>query len=488
MTISIGAGGGDMGPRGALRDFGEHAEERGFDPRILRRLLGYLRPYRGRMLWSVVLVLLSSGLSLSVPYLIKVAIDGYIAVGDGSGLTGIAVLLAGDFVAIYLTSALLQYVLSWVGQRLLATLRDDLFRHLQQLSLGYHDQHIVGVTISRVINDVGVINDLLSQGLITLIGNLVLLAGIVMVMISMSAQLALLTFSVVPLMIGATWLFARRARVAFRETRSSIGAVVGDLAENITGMRVIQAFAQEAASQERFDAVNRVNREANVAAVTLSFIFLPAVEFLGMVATGIVLWAGGQAVIGHTLTLGVIVAFLAYVTRFFDPIQELSQLYSTMQSAMAGGERVFDLLDTPVALRDAAGAPAMPLIAGRVELQHVYFAYREEQYVLHDLNLRIEPGQTVALVGPTGAGKSSIANLIARLYDVNKGAVLIDGIDVRSVQQRSLRRQTGIVPQEAFLFAGTIANNIRFGHLAATQGEIEAAARLANAHGFIAAL
>jgi ATP-binding cassette, subfamily B, multidrug efflux pump len=241
-------------------------------------------------------------------------------------------------------------------------------------------------------------------------------------------------------------------------------------------------------SQERFDEVNGANRDANVAAMTLSFLFLPAVEFLGMLATGIVLWFGGRAVIDNQLTIGVIVAFLAYVTRFFDPIQELSQLYTTMQSAMAGGERVLELLDTLPDVRDAPNAPEMPPIVGRIELAGVSFAYRDAAYVLHDLNLVIEPGQTIALVGPTGAGKSSIANLIARLYDATNGAVLIDGTDVRSVAQRSLRRQTGIVPQEPFLFSGTIADNICFGHLDATPREIEDAARLANAHEFIAAL
>ncbi|MCI0475824.1 MAG: ABC transporter ATP-binding protein/permease, partial [Anaerolineales bacterium] len=312
--------------------------------------------------------------------------------------------------------------------------------------------------------------------------------GNVAVMLSMSPRLALITFCVMPMMVLATWLFARQAQVAFRQTRARIAAVVGDLAENISGMRVIQAFAQEEASLEHFDEVNRANRDAHIAAMTLSFIFLPTVEFLGILATGIVLWFGGLAVIADELTLGVVVAFLAYVTRFFQPIQELSQLYTTMQAAMAGGERVLELLDTPPDVHDAPDAIEMPPIVGRVELRDVSFAYRGEDYVLCDVNLVIEPGQTIALVGPTGAGKTSIANLIARLYDVTEGAVLIDGKDVRQVAQRSLRRQTGIVPQEPFLFAGTIGDNIRFGHLDATPREIQDAARLANAHEFIAAL
>lgn len=511
MTISIGAASAGMGPRSALEDFGQHKEDHAFDPRIVARLLAYLRPHWRKMTLAIALVLISSALTLSAPYLIKVAIDEHIARGDAAGLARVALALTAVFAAIYVTTALLQYILAWVGQQVLATLRVQLFRHLQELSLGYHDTHIVGVTISRVINDVAVINDLLSQGVVTFAGDAVVLVGIVVVMLSMSPRLALITFCVLPLMVLATWLFARQAQVAFRETRARIAAVVGDLAENISGMRVIQAFAQEESSQEHFDEVNRANRDAHVAAMTLSFIFLPTVEFLGMLATGIVLWFGGLAVIGEEITLGVVVAFLAYVTRFFQPIQELSQLYTTMQAAMAGGERVLELLDTQPDVRDAPDAIEMPPIVGRIELRNVSFAYRrsapestgntEEKnfsapsvstvapnYVLRDVNLVIEPGQTVALVGPTGAGKTSIANLVARLYDVSAGAVLIDGYDVRAVTQRSLRRQTGIVPQEPFLFAGTIADNIRFGRPEATAREIEDAARLANAHDFIVAL
>lgn len=488
MTISIGAASAGMGPRSALEDFGQHKEEHAFDPRIVARLLAYLRPHWRKMTLAIALVLISSALTLTAPYLIKIAIDEHIARSDAAGLARVALALTGVFLAIYATTAALQYILAWIGQQVLATLRAQLFRHLQELSLGYHDTHIVGVTISRVINDVAVINDLLSQGVVTFAGDAVVLVGIVAVMLSMSPRLALITFCVLPLMVLATWLFARQAQIAFRETRARIAAVVGDLAENISGMRVIQAFAQEESSQEHFDEVNRANRDAHVAAMTLSFIFLPTVEFLGMLATGIVLWLGGLAVIGEEITLGIVVAFLAYVTRFFQPIQELSQLYTTMQAAMAGGERVLELLDTQPDVRDAPDAIEMPPIVGRIELRNVSFAYRGEDYVLRDVNLVIEPGQTVALVGPTGAGKTSIANLIARLYDVSTGAVLIDGYDVRAVTQRSLRRQTGIVPQEPFLFAGTIADNIRFGRPDATPREIEDAARLANAHDFIIAL
>ena len=489
MSFSIGGGGLRMGPRGAIHNFGEASEEgRAFDRRIVLRLLVFLRPHWRRMAVAFALMLVTSALTLAAPYLVKVAIDQPIAEGDASGLTRIALLIAATFGALYVASAGQQYLLAWVGQRVLATFRDQLFRHLQELSLGYHDTHIIGVTISRVINDVSVINELLSQGLVTLIGDMLLLGGIVIVMLTMSPRLALVTFAVLPLMLLATALFTRRAKIAFRQTRARIAAVVGDLAEDLSGMRVIQAFAQEDTSRERFDDVNRANRDANIAAMSLSFVFLPSVEFLGMLATGIVLWFGGLTVAADELTLGVVVAFLAYVSRFFEPIQELSRLYTTMQAAMAGGERVLALLDTEPEVKDAPDAIEMPAIAGKIELRDVSFSYRGDTRVLHNVDLHVEAGQTVALVGPTGAGKTSIANIIARFYEVTEGAVEIDGVDVRAVTQRSLRAQMGLVPQDPFLFSGTIADNVRFGRPDAGDDEVQEAARMANAHEFILAL
>jgi ABC-type multidrug transport system fused ATPase/permease subunit len=489
MSFSIGSAGSNIGgPRDAMQRFGAKVEGSNFDLRVARRLLRYVRPYRWRMGVALMAMMASSVLTLVMPYLVKEAIDHPIAHGDIEGLNHLALLMSVVLVALYGVTSTQRYLLSWVGQRVLADLRADLYRHLQTLSLGYHDTHIVGVTISCVISDVAVINQLLSEGLITLIGDTLLLAGIVVVMVSMSPSLALFTFSVVPLMLLATMLFARRAKVAFRQTRARFAAVVGDLAENLSGMRVIQAFAQEEISLERFDEVNRANRDANIAAMSLSFIFLPTVEFLGMLATGIVLWSGGLIVARGDLTMGVVVAFLAYVARFFQPIQELSQLYTTMQAAMAGGERVLSLLDTLPEVVDCEGAEEMPPIEGRVELRHVSFAYRDGIPVLRQIDLRIEPGQTLALVGPTGAGKTSIANLVARFYDVTDGAVLIDGRDIRQVTQKSLRRQMGLVPQDPFLFAGSIADNIRFGHPQADEAAIERAARLANIHEFIVSL
>ena len=487
MSFSFSPG---MGPRGAIRQFsGEAKEGRLFNRAVVREMLTYLRPYRRRMLLAILLMLAVTALTLLAPYLIKIAIDDYIATRNTDGLAEVAIWAALTFLGLFGASAIQQYILGWVGQRVLADLREDLFRHLQRLPLSYHDNHIVGVTVSRVINDVAVINDLLTQGLISLIGDLLLLVGTIVVMLTMSPRLAVLTFSVLPLMVVATYLFSRSARAAFRLTRTSVAALVGRLAETIDGMRVIQAFAQETAVIRRFRQVNANNRDANIEAIRLSFIFLPTIEYLSVLATAIVLWFGGRAVTNETVTLGIMVAFLAYVTRFFQPIQELSRLYTTMQSAMAGGEQVLRLLHTEPAIQDAPDAVEMPPIHGQVSLEEVTFRYREETpLVLHGLNLTIEAGQTVALVGPTGAGKTTIAKLMTRFYEVENGRVCIDGIDVRTVTQASLRRQTGLVPQNPFLFAGSVEENIKYGRPEATQQEVEAAARLAYAHDFISRL
>ncbi len=461
------------------------ADGKAFDGQVVGRLLTYLRPHRAKMLIAFVLMLVVTGMTLGIPLLLKVAIDQYIAAKDLGGLAQTSIFMAVMFLALFGAASGQRFLLSWVGQRVLATLRGQLMRHLQALSLGYHNRHIVGVTISRVIGDVAVINELLSQGLITLIGDVLVLIGIIAVMMALSPSLALLTFSTIPLMLLVTYLFSRKAKIAFRQTRQSVAGVVGTLAEHLTGMRVIQAFAQENAMRRRFDTANQDNREAYVAAMSLSLVFLPTVEFLAVLATAIVLWFGGRAAALGNMEIGVLVAFLAYVTRFFQPVQELSQLYTTMQSAMAGGERVLELLDARPEVADPKDGTEMPTIKGRIELRQVNFSYGEDVPVLREINLLIEAGQTVALVGPTGAGKSTIANLVARFYDASDGKVLIDDIDVRTVMQQSLRRQTGIVSQEPFLFAGTVLDNIRFGLPEIEAGAVERAARQANAHEFI---
>jgi len=485
MGFSIGSAGVRTGgPRGNLESYADKVDGQSFNLKVLRYLLVFVKPYTLRMVGAFLAMLATTGLTLVTPFLVKVAIDEPIAQGDLAGLNQISLLMLLAAIALFLSSALQRYLLGWVGQKVLADLRSKLFVHLQNLPLSYHDNHIIGVTISRVISDVGVINQLLSQGLITLIGDTILLTGIVIVMLSLNAQLALITFAIIPVIVIASMIFAKHAKSAFRKTRARNAHLIGDLAENLTGMRVIQAFANEDTTSERFDEVNQANRDANIEAISLSFIFLPTVEFLSMVATGIVLLFGGISVANGTISLGTVIAFLAYVNRFFLPVQELSQLYATMQTAMAGGERVINLLNTEPAVNDKPDATDMPPITGQIEFKGVHFGYKDDIEVLHNINLNITAGQMVALVGPTGAGKTSIANLIARFYDVTDGGVYIDGVDVRDVKQVSMREQMGLVSQDPFIFSGTIADNIRFGKPDATMEEVIQAGELANVHAF----
>lgn len=491
MSFSIGSASPGMGPRSAIENFGSNDLHNGnkIDFNVITRLIAYLQPYRWKMLVALLLTISQSGLTLLSPYLIKIAIDQYITPKHIDGLMTIGIQIGVSFLLLFIVSAGQQYLISWVGQRVLATLRNDLFCHLQRIHLGYHDKHIVGVTVSRVINDVAEINELLSQGVITLIGDLLVLIGIIIVMFSMSPQLALLTFIVLPLMFFSTWLFSRYARLAFRDTRTKVAAVVGDLAEDINGMRAIQAFTQEKASQDRFSEINKENRKAYIKAMSLSFIFLPSIEFLGMLSTVIVLLFGGQFVLNGQVTLGVMVAFLSYVSRFFQPVQELSRMYTTFQSAVAGGEQVLQLLDTALEIKDAKGAIDLAIVKGKVEFKNVSFQYNNDApFVLNDINLIIQPGQTVAIVGPTGAGKTTIANLIVRFYEVSQGSIKIDDTDIRQVTQNSLRRQVRVISQDPFLFSRTIKENICYGVPDASDQAVIEAAKKANADEFIRSL
>ncbi len=484
----IGVGGGQAaGPRGLIQEMGGH-EKATIQGHVLRRLFAFVVPYWKRLVLALVLMLVTTGSGLLVPYFTRAIIDVNIAQLDTAGLGRNVVLLGLALLLTYGAASGQSFLLSVLGQRVLFDLRAKLFAHLQQLSVAYHDRHIVGVTVSRVMNDVVVINNLLSEGIVTLVGDTVLLGGIVGIMLVMEARLALITFAVIPIMVLATVLFSRRARVAFRETRESVATLVGSLAENIGGMRVIQSYAQEEKSQRQFQRSNQENREAHVRAVSLSFVFMPTMDFLGVLATAIVLVAGGLMAIRGSVTIGVIVAFMSYVGRFFLPIREISQLFTTLQSASAGGERVLELLDTVPAVVDADDAIAAGPLKGRVDFVDVGFSYLHNVEVLKGVSLSARPGETIAIVGPTGAGKSTITNLLCRFYEASSGDLLIDGRNIREYTAASLHKQMGYVSQDPILFPGTIAENIRYGKPEATQSEVEAAARASEAHPFISNL
>jgi ATP-binding cassette subfamily B protein/subfamily B ATP-binding cassette protein MsbA len=469
----------------------ERAEQRGA---VARRLLGYLRPYWRRLLAILVLVVIAATSQALGPLLIGVAIDGAIAQRDGNELNRLMLLLLVVYVA-GLAAGRYQFMLMGeVGQQVLAQLRSEIFAALQRMSLRFFDRRPAGELMSRVVNDTEVITQLMGQGLVQVLGSLFGLIGILVAMIALDWRLALASFVVIPVMIWMTGLFSQLSRRAFRRTRATIGDVSADIQEEIAGVKVAQAFTRTALNQQRFAERNAANRDANVNATAITSAFMPAVDILSTVAVAIVAGFGGWLVLQDVVTIGVVVAFLTYVQQFFRPVQALSAFYTTAQSALAAAERIFALLDTPPDLVDAPDAQELPRIEGRVEFDHVWFSYGarpgdqpvdEERYVLKDICLVAEPGQTIALVGPTGAGKTTLVNLIGRFYDVSAGAVLIDGVDVRRVTRASLRSQMGVVLQDSFLFSGTIADNIRYGRLDATDEEVEAAARTANAHDFI---
>lgn len=481
--IGMGPGAGG-GPRGLINAMGARGDGK-IQGWVLARLFGFVVPYWKRLAVALLCMLVTTAAGLLVPYLTRVIIDVNIVESDLSGLTRNGLLLGLAMLATYGAAAAQTYLLSTLGQRVLYDLRSRLFEHLQRLSVAYHDSHIVGVTVSRVMNDVAVINNLLSEGVVTLVGDSLLLIGTIGIMLAMEARLALITFAILPVMVVATWIFSRHAKVAYRETREKIATLVGNLAENIGGMRVIQSFAQESKTQEQFEQSNRENLDAHVRAMRLSFVFLPVIEVLGVAATAIVLVGGGLLAIGGTVTIGIIVAFMSYVSRFFVPIREMSQLFTTLQSASAGGERVLELLDAEPAVADRPDAEPVDAIEGRVEFRNVSFRYTRDVQVLHGINLVVEAGETVAVVGPTGAGKSTITNLVCRFYEPTDGELLIDGREIRTITAESLHRRMGYVSQDPILFPGTIAENIGFGVVDADHDAIVAASKAAEAHGFI---
>jgi ATP-binding cassette subfamily B protein len=486
-----------------------HEEEvlgKAYDSRLMRRLLRYLRPYRVSVGLALTATLLYGGLQAIPPYLMKLEIDRYL---DPAGRTSHVPRFLADHLsanpltgilqiafALYLPTVVLSFLLEFgqtfvmqlVGQKIMYDLRKELFAHLQRLQMSFFDHNPVGRLVTRVTTDVDVLNDLFASGVVAIFQDCFTLVGIIFVMMKLNWKLALLTFSVLPLIVGATMLFRRAVRESYRQIRIAIARINAYLQEHITGMAVLQLFSREARSYEEFEQVNRAHMAAYKDSILAYGLFYPAVELLGSVAIAIILYLGGGMTLRGAVTVGTAIAFIQYSQRFFRPIQDLSDKYNILQAAMAASERIFKLLDAPVTIEDPARPVIVPDALSRVEFRDVSFAYEDNHRVIDHVSFTIEPGETVAVVGHTGAGKTTLTSLLLRFYEAGEGQVLLDGVDIRKLRLHDLRRNFGMVLQDPFLFSGTIASNIRLGASSVTENQMREAARQVNVLNFIQSL
>jgi ATP-binding cassette subfamily B multidrug efflux pump len=468
------------GPRGM------GSVEKAKDPRgALRRILGYLSEYRAHLVAVIVMTVVSTLLSLVGPYLMGVAIDKFIMAGDRAGLIRIALLLTGTYLAGTAVDAVAGWIMAIISQRSLMKLRKELFEHMQTLSLGFFDRRSAGDLMSRLTNDVDAIGSALAQNVTQLIRNLITLVGIVALMFGLNVWLALASLVVFPVMVVFTAVVAGRTRESFRDLQRGLGMLNGTMQETISGQRVVIAFDQQESVNRKFTGANENVRDIGIRAMTYAMLIPPLMGILSNANIAIVAGVGSWMTLRGMATVGIIATFITYSRRFADPLRHFANLYNSIQSALAGAERIFEIVDTEPELVDAPDALTVDDFEGDVEFRDVDFEYEEGVPVLKEIALRAEPGQTIALVGPTGAGKTTMVNVLTRFYDIQDGSISIDGHDIRDIKKDDLRRQLGIVLQDVFLFSGTVMDNIRYGRLDATDEECIEAARLANADGFI---
>jgi ATP-binding cassette subfamily B protein len=458
--------------------------DKAYDRELLRRLLRYLRPYKAEVAGALALIVAMAGLDLVGPYLTKVAIDRYMSRGIADGLGLLALAYVGVLVLAFAVRFAQVYIMQMTGQRVMQDMRREIFGHLQKLHVGYFDRNPVGRLMTRVTTDVDAVNELFTSGVVAVFGDIFTLLGIMGVMLALNPQLALATFAVIPLFFVVTNWFRRGARESFREVRRWLARINTFLQENLSGMSTVQLFRREARNQAEFASINRGHTEANLRSIFYYAIFYPAIELLAAIALALILVYGGISVLRGALTLGALVAFIQYSERFWRPISDLSEKFNILQGAMASSERIFLLLDTPPAIA-APAAPARPArVTGAVAFENVSFAYDGAHPVVQDISFTVEPGRRVALVGSTGAGKTTLTSLLARFYDVTSGRITVDGIDVRDWEPAELRSSMALVLQDVHLFSGTIASNIRLGSTISDE-RVRAAAEAVHAHTFI---
>ena len=460
-----------------------------YDARLMRRLLRYLRPHRRSVVVALVAIVAQSAMQLVQPLLTRMAIDDYILAGNLSGLGQIALLFLAILIASFALEFVETYTMQMMGQRIMFDLRMEIYGHLQRLDVRFYDRNPVGRLMTRVTTDVDALNGLFASGVVSAFRDVFTLLGIMVILVIMDWRLAIVAFSVLPLIVLVTRWFRTHARESYREVRGWIARINATLQENITGMSTVQLFGRETRNLAAFDEVNRGHRDANLASIFYYATFYPAIEFIGAVASALIIWFGGGWEMEGTLTLGSLVAFLQYSQRFFRPISDLSEKFNILQAAMASSERIFGLLDTPVVISSPVSPRTPPSgRTGQIVFEAVSFAYRGEDCVLRDVSFTIEPGERVGIVGATGSGKTTLVNLLLRFYDVNQGRISIDGVDVRDMDLHELRRRFGLVLQDVHMFSGTIRDNIALGREETTDEEVRDAARQAHADDFISRL
>jgi ATP-binding cassette subfamily B protein len=462
-----------------------------YDARLMRRMLRYLKPYGWHVAAAIGLSIVVSAMEAVRPYFVKVAVDVNIAQKDASGLLRTTLL----FLVVMILRGVLQYVntylTQWIGQRTIFDLRMEIFSYLQKLGLRFYDRNPIGRLITRVTNDVEVLNDMFSSGIVMVFSDVFTIIGILYFMFSMNWRLALISLSVLPLLFYGTFLFRRKAREAYREVRIQIARINAFMQEHITGMMVDQVFSREQHSYEKFRGINGLHRDANIKSIFYYALFYPGVDLVGAIAVGLIIWYAGVETIGGGVTIGTVMAFLQFNEMFWRPIRDLSEKYNIMQTAMASSERVFKLLDDTTIVPDDPAAVPLAAVRGDIEFRNVWFAYNvpegggEPEWVLRNGSFTIRAGETAAFVGHTGAGKTTIISLLSRLYDVQKGEILIDGVDIRKVPQADLRRHIAVVLQDVFLFSGDITTNINLGNSGISDDRVRAAARTVGASRFI---
>jgi len=463
----------------------EKAERKVPDTVLLRRLSAYALPFKTPLIASIVFLLITAATNLAGPYILKVAIDRYITTSDLAGLANIVLAYVAINLVNFFSSHRQLYLMSAIGQRIIYKLREEMFYRLQRLSLKFYSENVTGSIVSRVTNDVDSLQELLTSGILTVISDVVTIIGIFIIMAWMSLQLTAVSMIIVPMLLALIYGFQRKAKSAYLATKQKMAGVTAKLAESIMGMRVIQSFTRESDQQHAFGQVNIENLQANLTAARLFAVFPASVELISAVGTCVVLWYGGlQAALG-TITIGTIVAFMSYLTMFFRPLLQLSVFYTNFQSAMAGAERMFELIDAPMDIAEKSDAIELGTLRGEIGFEDVSFGYDLRFPVLNNISLRIASNENLAIVGPTGAGKTTLINLVCRFYDPTSGSIRVDGYDLRNVKLQSLHRQIGLVLQEPFLFAGSVKENIRYSRPEASDNTVIQAAKAVGAHDFI---